>query len=158
MVTIDQVTNYILNKLQGASYPVNPLKLQKLLYYVQAWHFAFFKEPLTECKFQAWTHGPVNYEVFCRFRGNYGMYDAIQGSEIPADYKEDVIPYRKRQHIDNVLEAYGQFSAVQLESLTHAEDPWLAARKGIPEGESGSEEIDEKLMGDCYRARLERKK
>jgi uncharacterized phage-associated protein len=158
MIAIDDVANYILKKLDGSSFPVNPLKLQKILYYVQAWHLAFFREPLFEGRFQAWAHGPVNYKIFGRFRGKYGMYDAISASEVPQDFKEDSIPFRTREHISNVLEAYGQFSAVQLESLTHSELPWLKAREGIPEGESGSNEISEILMRDYYRERVEHKK
>jgi uncharacterized phage-associated protein len=157
MVPIRDITDYILKQMEGAKYPVNPLKMQKLLYYAQAWHLAFHRKPLFEGAFQAWVHGPVNYEVFNRFRGSYGMYDPIGLKEIRADFSIDGIPFEARMHVDSVLEAYGKFSAVELESLTHREEPWIAARQGLPEFAMCSSNIDESLMGSFYRRRLSKK-
>ncbi len=40
--------------------PMSHLKLQKLLFYAQALHLAYFDEPIIEDDFEAWVHGPVS--------------------------------------------------------------------------------------------------
>lgn len=66
--------NYIATCLIRLSYekqrPVSNLKLQKLLYYAQAWHLAIFKQPLFNDEIEAWVHGPVVPEVFRAYRDN----------------------------------------------------------------------------------------
>ena len=42
------------------------LKLQKLLYYMQGFHLAFFDEPFFNESIEAWTYGPVVPVVFCQ--------------------------------------------------------------------------------------------
>lgn len=44
------------------------LKLQKLLYYAQAWHLVFRQEPLFTDRIEAWRHGPVVPSVFRQYR------------------------------------------------------------------------------------------
>ena len=43
---------------------IDHLKLQKLLFYVDAWHLAFFDQPLVDEDFRAWVHGPVLTSVW----------------------------------------------------------------------------------------------
>lgn len=43
---------------------LNHMKLQKLIYYIDAWHLVFFYEPLINENFEAWVHGPVVREVW----------------------------------------------------------------------------------------------
>ena len=38
---------------------ISPKKLQKLLFYVEAWNLVHLKIPLIEEDFEAWVHGPV---------------------------------------------------------------------------------------------------
>ena len=122
-------------------------KLQKLCYYAYCWFIVFFNDIETvdnqECivlntickeKFQAWIHGPVCPELYQHYK-KYGW------QEIP---KVDCSP-RFNVEIENLLckvwEAYGKFSADQLESLAHSEYPWINARKGIDSGEACCNEI-----------------
>ena len=68
--TIDAIvlSNYIL-KHYG---PMSHLKLQKLLYYCDAYSLAYFDNPLIEDDFEAWVHGPV-----CRRLIHYYIYTNI---------------------------------------------------------------------------------
>ena len=45
------------------------LKIQKLVYYTQAWYLANFDTPLFDEDMQAWTHGPVAPSVYEKYRG-----------------------------------------------------------------------------------------
>ena len=49
---------------------ISNLKLQKLLYYAQAWHLALYGEPLFRDRIEAWVHGPVVPPVFGAFKHN----------------------------------------------------------------------------------------
>src|SRR3954464_1322287 len=48
---------------------LSPLRLQKLLYYVQGWHLGVFGRPLFPARIEAWRNGPVVPELFPRFTG-----------------------------------------------------------------------------------------
>ena len=65
MATIFDVANYFRWRVDyDAGDNITALKLQKLCYYAQAWHLAFTGEPLFEEEFQAYDHGPLNYELW----------------------------------------------------------------------------------------------
>ena len=51
--------------------PMSHLKLQKLLFYCQAYHLAYFKEPLFDEDFEAWVHGPVCRIIYDSLKGKY---------------------------------------------------------------------------------------
>ena len=52
--------------------------------------------------------------------------------------------------IDKVLEYYGDKDAQWLSRLTHMEDPWRLARKGMTEGEFGDQIITKESMAIYY--------
>lgn len=156
MYSIHTICDYIILKLksEGESYPLNNIKLQKLLYYTQAWFLAFNGRPLFKEYFQAWVHGPVNREVFDRYKDTKSLYsdievDDIQNFDCFNELDQDAI-----NHIDNILEGYAKYSGTQLEYMTHQEDPWIAARKGYLPMEICDEPIDNKIMEDYYKQRL----
>lgn len=93
------------------------LKLQKLVYYSQAWHLGLYETILFPEPIEAWVHGPVVRSVFTKYK--YGSFEPL-----PCDAIEDA-------HLFEVIEAYGSFSGSQLERMTHRETPWIEARAGI---------------------------
>lgn len=122
-------------------------KLQKLCYYAQAWHCAFYKnKPLFENRIEAWVHGPVSPELYARYSG-YGW------NEIPQlDITEEIdITRKEKKLLDQIWEIYGKYDATQLEILSHTEEPWKNARNGIEELVSSNEEITYEAMGQYYR-------
>lgn len=52
--------------------------------------------------------------------------------------------------IDEVLKAYSDKNAQWLSDLTHMEDPWLNARKGLLGSQRGNNEITLDSMGEYY--------
>lgn len=131
------------------------LRLQKLLYYVQAWHLAIKNKPLFDEDFQAWIHGPVIAPL-------YGMYKHFGGAPIvtstPIDDIEDLpepsLPGEEKSHVLEVLSAYGDLSTWQLERLTHEERPWIEARRGLPLDAPCKNIISKNSMQSFYRAML----
>jgi len=155
MITANNACDYIVTMLDEAGEELNLLKLQKLLYYSQAWHLAFYSKPLFGEKFQAWIHGPVCRPIYNRYSATKSLYSSVSLSDISSPFDLKSIPVAARRHIDCVLEAYAKYTGAQLEDMTHSEDPWKQARKGCRPSERCEVELDEKIMGDFYRARLQ---
>jgi|SRR5580698_6409028 uncharacterized phage-associated protein len=119
------------------------LKLQKLLYYCQVWELAFRDEPLFGEEIEAWIHGPVVPRVF-------GMFKEYRWSVI----ERNVTPLteaRVLSHINEVLDSYGEYSATALERLTHSEEPWIYARKGLTSDAPSRNVIPKEHMKRYYR-------
>lgn len=152
MATINDVCDYIIIKLEAAGDFPSVLKLQKLLYYVQAWHLAINKEPLFQGKFQAWIHGPVNREIYDRFSGSKMMYSSVSNSDCNGG--QDRLTEDERIAVDDVLDVYAKYSGSQLEEMTHKEDPWLNARGGVSPSQRCETEISEDDMRTYYGSRI----
>lgn len=153
--TVHDVADYIIVRLDEPSHGLNLLKLQKLVYYVQAWCLALTGAPLFDGKFQAWVHGPVSRDLYDRFSLTHMMYDPIAINGVRADFDSNALSEGHRLHIDEVLDAYAQFSGPQLERMTHEEEPWIHARGTLRPSERCETEIDERRMATFYKGLLE---
>ena len=148
---IDSITlaKYIIYKMQEKGQKINHLKLQKLLYYVQAWHLVYTDEPLIKEEFEAWLHGPVNRNVWNYYKGYSIMFDNLP-YEDNEDLEKICLTEDQQQIIDDVLDEYGTRSGYYLECLTHAEEPWKKARE---EGENAI--ISKESMKEYYSKMLD---
>ena len=146
--TANNVADWFLSKIDTeAGDTISPLKLQKLIYYAQVWHYVNFQQPLFNDKIEAWRHGPVVYSVFNRFR------DVCMGCDIIPIEEEIKVPNFSNEQNDllqEVLDVYGEHSASFLEDLTHSEKPWQIARKGYDSWARCNEEITLKSIYDFY--------
>ena len=61
---INMVIEYLLDQCED----VTPLALQKSLYYVQGFYYAFYNKFLFAEDCQAWAHGPAYLDVYYRYR------------------------------------------------------------------------------------------
>ncbi len=147
---LQDVVDYIIGQFADEDGSLSILKLQKLLYYVQAWHLASGQGPLFAGRFQAWVHGPVNRQVYDRFKDTHSLFATVGQRDIRPDFNPQALPQSARDHIDHVLEAYGPFSGVQLENMTHDEAPWLEARGGLKPFERCENELSESTMQAFY--------
>jgi uncharacterized phage-associated protein len=152
LADIDDVADYIIWKMNEASW-INVLKLQKLLYYVQAWMLAFENRRCFRGGFQAWVHGPVNRDIYDRFKDIKSMYSRVRPRDIREEFDPDKMHNAVVAHIDAVLEAYGALSDDQLEDMTHSEEPWIEARGDCSPRERCENFIAETTMRDYYAAR-----
>lgn len=104
---------------------ITHLKLQKLLYYAQAWSLVLLGEPMFEDEIQAWTHGPVVPNVYNIYSGN-GYKEISKPDKCP-----NICP-KYEEVLEEVMKTYGIFQAKYLETLTHSEEPWQEARGDLP--------------------------
>lgn len=143
---------YFINEANKNKKAITNKKLQKLLYYVQAWHLVFYDEPLFKNRIEAWVHGPAIRSVYQHFK-SYG-YQPIQ-EDIKEDIFKNSISKNEKDLLDEVWNLYGKHDAFYLERLTHNEDPWIEAREGIESCESSSIEITVDSMKIYYNKLLE---
>jgi len=119
MASVLDVAQYILER-HG---PMTAMKLQKLVYYSQAWATVWDDDVLFDEPIEAWKLGPVVRRLYESHRGRFRV-DEIRGgaaSQLTAGQRETV---------DRVLSFYGDKSAQWLSDLTHMEDPWKVAWDG----------------------------
>jgi uncharacterized phage-associated protein len=153
---VNDVCDYIILMCCEAGEKLNLLKLQKLLYYVQAWGLAFDGEPFFDGKFQAWVHGPVNRQIFDRFKDSKTLYSRVGIEDILPDFDPDTkFTAEHRHHIQSVLEVYASLGDSDLEAQTHSEDPWIQARGDCRPTQRCEAEISEETMGAFYKKRME---
>lgn len=155
IVSVHDVADFFIIKVdREAGDDITHLKLQKLIYYAQAWHLAMQGRPLFGNRIEAWAHGPVCREVYSRFR--HYSWNPIPAGAAPSHLEE--LDEGIRDFLEEVWEVYGQYSAAKLEHMTHEEAPWLAARAGAAPGSPGQEPISEDLMRDHYGMRMQARK
>ena len=123
--------------------PVSAMKLEKLVYYSQAWHLVWTGRALFDSEIQAWAKGPVCPELYRHHRGRYEINDWPLGDVTKLTAGELTT-------VAAVVRAYGPRSAQWLSELTHSEQPWLGARGSVPAGAPSRAEIPHAEMQDFY--------
>lgn len=126
--------------------PMSAFKLQKLCYYAQAWHLAFYGRPLYPEPTEAWANGPVVRELYETHRGRF---------EVTVDdlsqYAVGALDQDEEEHLDRVLDAYAQFTPQQLVDMTHSEAPWREARGSLPVLARSNNVVSLQTMARFYR-------
>ena len=137
-VSAHDVAAYTLDRLG----PTHTLKLQKLLYYLQAWTLVATDERLYREEIHAFEKGPVVKELWATYRGSREIRrEALKGDAARIPF--DVIPV-----LDAVLDFYGPVSRFDLIDMTHNESPWKSTWD--QRGERG-DRIATSAMRDFYR-------
>lgn len=139
------VAKYILQKTGS----ISTMKLQKLVYYAQAWSTVWDDPPdapLFAERVEAWSLGPVVPELFSWHKGRFSIWADL----LPQTADPSRLSANQRKTIDSVLAFYGDKSAQWLSDLAHSEKPWRDARAGIPDGERGGKEITTESMAEYY--------
>lgn len=117
MASVRDVAAFILAELGQ----MGTMKLQKLVYYSQAWSTVWDSQPLFQERIEAWDRGPVVRDLYREHRRMPFIERVDRGD--PARLSDD-----QRATIRAVLDVYGRRSEWWLSELTHREPPWLEAR------------------------------
>lgn len=139
MASVFDVAVYILSKKS----PISAMKLQKLVYYSQAWSLVWDGEPMFTEPIQAWANGPVVYELYVEHRGSWEVAELSRGNA-------DSLSQDAKETVDAVLDFYGDKSPYWLSELTHMEDPWREAYGDRRPGERSNEVINLETMAEYY--------
>lgn len=139
---VKNVAAYIVNKCESQ---IETLKLQKLVYYCQAWSLAWDGVPLFNEEFQAWANGPVCRELFDMHKGKF-----LVGPRNFQSYSHFNFSEQQLETMNSVIDFYSNKSPLWLSNLTHLEAPWKLARIGIPSGERSTNIITKESMQEYY--------
>jgi len=140
MTTVFDVADYILEKAG----PMTGMKLQKIVYYSQAWSLVWENTPLFEDKIEAWMNGPVIPTLFERHKGKLHLNsNELSGTS-------ELLSNSQKETIEEVIRFYADKSAQWLNDLTHREKPWRDARHGLSSNHRGNNEISLASMHEYY--------
>lgn len=142
--TANGVADYLLWFANEHGDLLTQLKLQKLMFYADAWHMALNDgvELIAE-PFEAWVHGPVH-------RATYNRFSAHRWNPIPYTAPKPGLASAIEAFLEDVYGVFGGFSGYELEQLTHQEAPWKAARGSLPPDASCTAPIDKTLTRNFY--------
>ena len=139
MATIHDVAAYILKKMG----PMSAMKLQKLVYYAQAWSLVWEDRPIFKAKIEAWANGPVAPVLYRNHRGEFQVKSWELGNPSRLSAPDSTT-------VDAVVKFYGDKSPQWLSDLTHMENPWVLARQGVAPGAPSKNEITIASMSEYY--------
>lgn len=122
---------------------MSAMKLQKLVYYSQAWHLVWEDRRLFPDRIEAWANGPVVRSLYDEHRGKFKVRSWPRGDASRLSVKQT-------ESIDAVLKFYGPKSAHFLSELTHGEAPWRDARAGLAPSARSAREITPAAMAEFY--------
>ena len=142
MTTVFDVAKYILEK-KGS---MTAMKLQKLVYYSQAWSLVWDETPLFSEKIQAWKNGPVTQELYDWHKGLFLVSD---DDRLSSKCNNDLTG-TQRETIDKVLDGYSKYTAQALSDITHKEDPWRLANATCEQPDMCDAEITLASMHEYY--------
>ena|SRR5713226_567809 len=125
-----KVANYFLELGRRDGIPIDPLKLQKLVYLAHGWSLLFLKRPLIRERIEAWRYGPVVqtlYKTFQKFGGSpITEFAPVEPNEAAYDLDQQT-----KSLLDAVWQRYKLLSPIQLSMLTHEPGyAWDLARRG----------------------------
>ena len=121
MYSVLDIAKYIIHYCKKHGYFISNLKLQKILYYVQAQFLVELGRPCFYEDIEAWDFGPVVPEA-------YHEYKYFGSSNIIDDPPEEIyVSTSERMLLDEIIEECNKYSASQLVEFTHNQSPWKDA-------------------------------
>ena len=139
---INMVIEYLLNKCED----ITPLALQKSLYYIQGFYYAFYDKFLFVEDCQAWVHGPVYPDIYLKYKNyKFNPINNIKINNITFSTSEIAI-------LESIVKNICCYSGKTLEYFTHSELPWLSARESLDEIESSNQIISKESIGAYFKS------
>ncbi|MEG3932746.1 MULTISPECIES: type II toxin-antitoxin system antitoxin SocA domain-containing protein [unclassified Microcoleus] len=127
---------------------INAYKLQKLMYYAQAWYLGVYGKPLFDADFQAGIHGPVIPDLLEKYQRQFS------GEPITEKIEQPKLPQKIGEFIEEVADAYFEYDDATLERMICSEMPWQEARGDLPRDESCEGIISHESMKKYYSGRF----
>ena len=116
---------------------ITNLKLQKVLYFAQAYYLSKIGKPLFSDNIEAWEYGPVIPEVYRKYKSH---------ASNPIIYEEDKssLSDADKENLKKIWGTFGGYSASRLVDISHAHTPWKEANK------SSDKVISHKAIKEYY--------
>lgn len=124
--SVMDIARYVIAYCNEKSYAISNLKLQKILYFIQA-DFLVNSNGMHPCfnnRIEAWDFGPVIPEVYQEYK-NFGA------SNIYCSSKSSLVEYSKKIRqddkirINTMIDVCSNYTAARLVEITHNQSPWI---------------------------------
>lgn len=151
------LANFILQSFDPVKLELSNKKLDKLIYFVHGISLVRFDRRILRNYFEAWDHGPVVRVVYNAFK-KFG-FAPVQGMATYVDLFDkiekvastDRITPREAEFIYRVVSAYVQYSADELEALTHAPgSPWYRVKNLPAEHTTYQNRIPDQMIREYF--------
>lgn len=117
------IARYIIQRCNEQNKAISNLKLQKMLYFVQAEFLVAKGQPCFADKIEAWDFGPVVPEVYREYKIFGSANIPVIGRWLyPTSLSAD-----DRKLVDGIIDECAQYSASDLVEITHNQSPWMDA-------------------------------
>ncbi|MCC3506430.1 MULTISPECIES: Panacea domain-containing protein [unclassified Microcoleus] len=143
-----EIANYFIWLASQFDVEINAYKLQKLVYYAQAWHLAIYGTPLFNADFQAWVHGPVIPDLLEKYQSQFSWEPIVERIERPK-LSEEI-----GEFLEEVADAYLEYDDETLERMICGEMPRQEARGDLPRDASCHGIISQESMKKYYSGRV----
>lgn len=122
MYDVQLIARYVINRCAQTQRPISNLKLQKILYFVQAEFLVGTGQACFDDDIEAWTYGPVVPAVYYEYKifGSTNIPD--QGNDGFASISEN-----DKDRLNAIIDAAAKYSASSLVEITHRQSPWKQA-------------------------------
>ena len=138
MYNVLDICRYVINYSNEKGYGISNLKLQKLLYFIQAYFLLTINKPCFRENIEAWNFGPVIREAYMEYKMYGGLDIPYMDSYLVMDEKNlwnlkrvsvntDMILKKHKEMINMVIDKFSLHSATDLVDLTHRQAPWKNA-------------------------------
>ena len=121
MYRVLDVCQYIIEYSNEKGYGISNLKLQKLLYFIQAEFLVESDEKCFPEKIIAWDFGPVVLEAYREYKiyGSCQIFNPSVNNSICNLFTED-----DRKIIEKIVDALADYSSTDLLYIIHHQSPW----------------------------------
>ena len=138
MYNVLDVSRYIINYCNDNDSGISNLKLQKILYFVQAFFLISTPEQCFKEKIEAWEFGPVVPVAYREYKQFGGCNIPKINSYIEMDFENmwnskikkydgSIIADKDKERIKAVVNKFADYTATDLVRLTHNQAPWKDA-------------------------------
>ncbi len=133
----------VANWFLDLGHPLDPMKLQKLVYFAHGWNLALTDEPLIDEPVQAWSYGPVIPSLYHEFKHHGSgtitdratVFERRDGKLWFVKPRIDSDDSFTERLLQKIWELYGSLNGVRLSAITHAPNsPWTQVRAEQGEG------------------------
>ena len=142
MYSAIDLSKYIIWRCNRARRSISNLKLQKILYFVQAEFLVANGIPCFYERIEAWDFGPVIPEVYHKYK-IFGSATIPYSGEEPCYFNQE-----DKNLIDGIVNACADYSASELVEITHNQSPWREAYRPYSNAEITTESIKRFFEGD----------
>jgi len=154
------VANWFFARAEAEGKTLDPMKLQKLIYFSHGWSVAITGVPLIKEHPEAWDYGPVIPSVYHQFKsfGRNGIPGRATKLVFPnagsfADWANVAVVAPQIEDdpdaealLSRIWDVYGPLTGVQLSNMTHAADgAWHRAYHELAKGRRGVDISDDLL-------------